>query len=242
MEQIATIEDGVERLLTFRKRPVPDFFLESRDGTNYLDTLIWNGNRIPLFESHFDPQIRAVAQYGQNVAENCALNTYSFCGKDVSLAELIFREVDISEFILHSKIRKVMGFVNGNAANIICVMENGTCANIDMGCTMAPGTGNQSQHRLITKHGMANDRVVADMVPQHQVYVFGSQKCDADYYDDVDMYLYGLNEEDSRKALAIHAIITGQEVWTEWRSNQDRCMRVVEAVFESSRTCTPVYL
>lgn len=242
MEQIATIEAGVERLLTFRKRPVPEFSVISGDGSSFLDTLIWNGNSIPLFESHFDPQIRAVAEYGKTATENCALNTYSFSGKDVSLAELMFREVDIAEFILHSKIKKVMAFVNGSAANIICVMENGTCANIDLGCTMFPGTENQSQHRLITKHGMANDRVVADMVPQHQVYVFGSEKRDADFYDDVDMYLYGLNEEDSRKTLAIHAILTEQEVWTEWQNNQDRCMRVVKAIFESSETCAPVYL
>ena len=241
MEMVRSVEEGVVKLLKFRKRSVPFFMLE-KNNNGFLDTLIWDGNRIPLFDSHFDPQIRAVAQYGNDSGVNCALNGYSFCGRDVSLESLIFREVDIAEFIMHSKVKKVTAFVNGTAANMILVMENGACANMDLGCSMAPGTGNQCQHRLITTHGMANDRGVTDMIPQHQVHVFGMESQNPRWYDDMDVYLYGLNEEDSRKAIAIHAIITGQECWEQWKNNETRCRNVVEAVFKSSEICASVYL
>ena len=46
------------------------------------------------------------------------------------------------------------------------VMEDGTTANLDLGNTMAPGSHIQCQHRLITKHGMANDLSVTDMTVQ----------------------------------------------------------------------------
>ncbi len=239
MEKVTSIREGVVKLLTIRGREVPAFSLEPRKEGEYVDTLVWNGNRIPLFDSRYDPRIRHIAGYGKKTEDNSALNVYSFVGRDVSLDRLMYRELDIAEYILHSKIRKITAFVNRNAANIIAITENGTSANLDLGNTMAPGAHYQCQHRLITSHGMANDLSVTDMTVQHQVYVFGAEGTAV--YDDDEYYLYGLDEAEVAKVLTIHGILTGQQKWDNWADNNRRYRDMIAAVYESDRQGKSVY-
>ncbi len=233
MEKITSIRQGVEKLLQIRGREIPDFALEPQTPEEYTDTLLWQGNRIPLFYSRYEPPIRAVAGYGNHPESNSALNVYAFTGRHISLEQLIYRELDIAEFVLHSRVKKITAFVNQNAANIIAVMENGTAANLDLGNTMAEGAHQQCQHRLITDHGMANDRGVTDMIVQHQVYVFGQEGTEA--YDDDEYYLYGLDEDEVAKVLTVHAILTGKLECSDFAERDMRLRKMVEAVYESDR-------
>lgn len=240
MEKVTDIRQGVEKLLTIRGREIPEFSLEQKPAGGFTPVLLWQGRRIPLFTTRYDPRIRHIAAYGNKTEENSALNVYAFTGSDVSLDQLIYRELCIAEFILHSKIRKITAFVNENAANIIAVMEDSTTANMDLGNTMAPGSHIQCQHRLITKHGMANDLSVTDMTVQHQVYVF-SQEGTA-VYDDDEYYLYGLNEEEVETVLTIHGIFTGHISCDGWEEDHERYLKMIEAVHESARTGKSVVL
>lgn len=234
MEKVTDIRQGVEKLLTVRGREIPEFSLISRQEGGFTPVLLWEGKRIPLFTTRYDPRIRHIATYGNQAEENSALNVYAFTGRDVSLDRLIYRELCIAEYILHSKVKKIMAFVNQNAANIIAVMENDTTANIDLGNTMAPGAHYQSQHRLITKHGMANDLSAADMTVQHQVYIFGENGTSV--YDDDEYYLYGLNEEEVETVLTIHGIFTGHIDCSTWAEDHERYVAMVKAVYDSAET------
>lgn len=240
MEKVTSIHAGVEKLLKIRGREVPEFTLEPRKADAYVDTLVWNGKRIPLLDSRYDPRIRHIANYGAHPEDNSALNVYAFVGSDVPLDLLMYRELDIAEFILHSKVRKITAFVNESAANIIAIMENGTSANLDLGNTMAPGTHYQCQHRLITTHGMANDLSVTDMTIQHQVYVFGAEGTAV--YDDDEYYLYGLSEDEVAKVLTIHGILTGHQKWEDWEERDRRYRAMIDAVYESDKLGKSVYL
>lgn len=240
--KVKSIEEGVEKIFNIRKQFVPSYKIKARQAEEYVDTLIWKDKRIPLMDDCFDFRIRAIAKYGSEATENCALNVYSFVGNDISLSRTIYREMVIAEFILHSSIKKVTAYKNGNAANIIAVMENGTCANIDIGNTMMPGSVNQCQHRLITKKGMANDRGVSDITVQHQVYVYAIDSEKPQIYDDDEHYLYGLEEEEIRKVLAIRAVLLGQEDCDAWISRAERCRKAVEAVYTSDKYRKSIYL
>ena len=240
MEKVRDIRQGVEKLLKIRGREIPEFTFENRQEGGFTPTLLWEGKKIPLFTTRYDPRIRHIAAYGNKVEENSALNVYAFTGSDVSLDRLIYREICIAEFILHSKIVKITAFVNENAANIIAVMEDGTTANMDLGNTMAPGSHIQCQHRLITKHGMANDLSVTDMTVQHQVYIFSEDG--KAVYDDDEYYLYGLSEEEVETVLTIHGIFTGHISCETWQEDHLRYVKMVEAVYESGRTGKPVVL
>ncbi len=234
--KVTSIEEGVKKLIAMRKLPIPQFTLESRHPEEYLDTLVWNGQRIPLFDMHYDPRIEYIARYGKDAEQNSALNVYSFVGNDISLSQLIYQELDIAEYVLHSRMKKLTAFVNQNAANMIVEMESGACANIDLGNTLKPGSANQCEHRLITTHGMANDRAVGTMTVFHQVNLFGIEEEAVTVYDDDEYYLYGLDEVQTRKTRAIHAILTGKdELFGFWEDNDARYRAAVEAVYESDR-------
>ncbi len=256
-DKVTTVEDGVRKLLTVRHRPVPDFTLEPRAPGEYHDTLVWNGNRIPLFDTHFEPRLYRLAPYGEDAGQNCTLNVYSFSGSDVPLNELAYREFDIAELLLHSPIQKVTAFVNGAAANLIAVTENGCCANLDLGCTMAPGSENQCQHRLITRHGMSCDRGAGDMTVPHQINLYTQDSAAPVFYDDDEYYLYGLSDAAVAKVVAIHAILTGERhsgdgtlaffekrkiyekadrpFWADWYALDTRCKKAVAAMYESDK-------
>ena len=240
MEKVTGIREGVEKLLTIRGREIPEFTLEPRKADEFCDTLVWEGKRIPLFSSRYEPRIRAIAGYGSKPEDNSALNVYSFVGRDIPLERLIYRELDIAEFILHSKVKKITAFVNQNAANIIAIMENGTSANLDLGNTMAAGAHYQCQHRLITNHGMANDLSATDMIIQHQLYIFGAEGTQV--YDDDEYYLYGLDEEEVAKVLTIHGILTGHQKCEDWAENDARYRKMIAAVYESDKLGKSVYL
>ena len=240
MEKVTDIREGVEKLLKIRGREIPEFSLENRQESGFTPTLLWNGKRIPLFTTRYDPRIRHIAAYGNVVEENSALNVYAFTGSDVSLDRLIYRELNIAEFILHSKIKKITAFVNENAANIIAVMEDGTTANLDLGNTMAPGSHIQCQHRLITKHGMANDLSVTDMTVQHQVYIFS--ETGTAVYDDDEYYLYGLSEEEVETVLTVHGIFTNHINCETWPEDHIRYLKMIDAVHESGKTGKSVLL
>lgn len=234
------IREGVEKLLRIRGREIPEFSIEFRKEGEFCHTLVWEGKRIPLFTTRYDPRIRHIAGYGSKTEENSALNVYAFTGSDVSLDRLIYRELGIAEFILHSRIQKIAAFVNKNAANIIAVMADGTTANLDLGNTMAPGSHIQCQHRLITKHGMANDLSVTDMIVQHQVYIYGEDGTSV--YDDDEYYLYGLSEEEVETVLTIHGIFTGHISCESWQEDHVRYQKMIQAVYESGKTGKPVFL
>ncbi len=234
--KVTGIEEGVKKLIGMRRLPIPQFSLTPRQSGDYLDTLEWNEQRIPLFDMHYDPRIEYIARYGSDAAQNSALNVYSFAGNDISLSRLIYQELDIAEYILHSRMKTITAFVNRNAANMIVEMESGACANIDLGNTLKPGSTNQCEHRLITTHGMANDRAVGTMTVFHQVNLFGIEDDMAEVYDDDEYYLYGLDEVQTRKARAIHAILIGKDkLFGAWTENDARCRAAVEAVYESDR-------
>ena len=240
MKRLTEICEGVRKLLSLGMREIPEFSLEPREADGYLETLVWNGQRIPLFSSRYERRIRAIAKYGNSAEDNSALNVYCFVGCDIPLDRLIYFELDIAEYVLHSRIKKITAIVNGGAANIIAVMENGTCANMDLGNTMASGAHYQCQHRLITKHGMANDLSAADMTIQHQLYLFG-QEGNA-VYDDDEAYLFGLDEDQVSKALTIHGILTGQQSVEGWAENDVRYRKMVKAVHESNELGKPIYV
>ena len=240
MQKVTSIREGVEKLLKLRGREVPEFTVEDRQEDGFNPTLLWEGKRIPLFTIQYNPRIRRISDYGKTPEENSALNVYSFTGSDVSLDRLIYRELSIAEFILHNKIKKITAFVNGNSANIIAVMGNGTTANIDLGTTMAPGCHAQGQHRLITKHGMANDLSATEMTVQHQVYIFS--ETGTDVYDDDEYYLYGLSEEEVEIVLTVHGIFTGNTNCETWQADHERYLRMVKAVYESGKTGKSVIL
>lgn len=233
MKKVTTVEEGVRKLLEIRHLPTPSFRYEKAKDGAYCDTLLLEGDRIPLLSMRADLQIASLIEYGE-IGGNSAFNVHAFASCDMTMEQLMYREFDIAEAVLHSEIVRVMAYVNGGAANVIATMADGTCANLELGNTLAAGTRHQTLHRIITNHGMANDRALDCQTNVSQLTVFGADG--AQYgFDDDEYYLWGLSEDEVRAVFAIHAIIVGALDASDFARIDARHRATVNAAMESAR-------
>lgn len=241
-KKVESIKEGVERLLTVRDLIIPDFEYIKRPEGELCDLLILEGERIPLLAHRYEPRINRIRSYGNgDPAKNCALNTISFVGKDTSLDALIYREMDLTEYLLHAKINKITAFVKDGAANMLLVTETGSVGGLELGATMAEGAMAQVNHRLITTHGCATDRTVNNVSEQSGVYLFRDDDTRPIEYNDGEYYLFGLSVEESVIATYIFAILQGKVDKNEL-IEQDKHLRKLIGLAKRSSDCgEPVY-
>lgn len=233
MEKVRSIEQGVRKLLELRHVRVPAFrYIKAAKG-EYCDVLELEGKRIPLLAMRTDLQIASLIEYGE-IGGNSALNAHAFASCDMSMEQLMYREFDIAEAVLHSEIVRVMAYVNGGAANVIATMADGTCANLELGNTLAAGARHQTLHRIITNHGMANDRALDCQTTVSQITLFGADGTQRGFDDD-EYYLWGLSEDEVRAVFAIHAIIVGALDASDFDRIDARHRAAVDAAMESAR-------
>ncbi len=233
MEKIKSVEEGVRKLLLTRHLPVPDFRYERARGDALCDILTLGGERIPLLSMRTDLQIAALIDYGK-IGGNSAFNAHAFAPSTVTMEQLMYRELDIAEAVLHSETVRVMAYMNGGAANVIAVMASGACANLELGNTLAEGMHDQCMHRIITSHGMANDRPLDCFTALPQMILFDSDGAQRGFDDD-EYYLWGLSEDEARTVIAIHAIIVGLLDASDFSRIDARHRATIAAAMESAR-------
>lgn len=239
MEKVTSVTEGINKMLRLRGREIPEYTYKHKAEGEYVDTLIYNGEEIPVFDDYYNTHMLYLAQFGEETEKNGALNVYSFVGRDVPLKELMFREMYIAEYVLHTEIASVTAFLQPNAANMILAMKNDTAANLDLGNTMAPGSMNQCQHRLITSKGAACDRGAGDYIATSLVNVFTSEKQEPIGYDDDQLSLYGLSDTDVQKVCTVHGIFTKQVDCSDWSARKARYLKAIDAVYASdAQGCT----
>ncbi|MBR2930155.1 MAG: hypothetical protein IKC32_02890 [Clostridia bacterium] len=237
MTKVTSVEEGVRRLLTVRDRAIPDFRIEPKGEGEYTDHLVLEGERIPLLDARYDPRMNGIRNYGRRApGENCIINTVSHVGRDVSLDDLIYKELDLAEYALVDRIVSVSAFINGGACNLLAKCERGAVAGLELGATLAEGTIPQINHRLITKHGCATDRTVNNVVEQSGVYLFTSDDPRPKEFNDGEYYLYGLSIEESHRAAFIHAIMLGKVDKNELIEQDKHLSALVAAVHRSNES------
>ncbi len=233
MEKVTSVEQGVRKLLAIRHLPIPEFsYLPAANG-ELCDTLVLEGKRLPLLAMRTDLQIASLIEYGA-IGGNSAFNVHAFADSAMSMEQLMYREFDIAEAVLHSEIVRLTAYINGGAANVIAELADGSCANFELGVTLARGTRHQTLHRIITNHGMANDRALDCQTNLSQITLFAADGTQRGYDDD-EYYLFGLGEDEVRAVFAIHAIIVGAEDTGRYGEIDARHRATIAAAFESAR-------
>ncbi len=232
-----SIKEGVASYLKKRYYDVPEYDIIPR-GDGYCETIVLSdGKKVPFLWWRHHSKIRAIHGYANNdVKSVCCVNVYSFASVDDTLRQHIYREIDTAEFILCSKTKKVTAFITGDACNLIAVMESGAVANLELGATTASGTEIQCQHRLITTHGMANDRVVDTMTVQPAISLF-SDSPRPYTYTDTDSYLYGLSPDDVDRVWFLYNMFKGADSADEYITDGKHLEAVVDAVYKSAEVC-----
>ena len=244
VEKVLTVEEGVKKLLSIREYPHPEKMeFHYKTAGELVDTLILGEDKIPLPYWRYEYRIFSLAEYGhENPADNCMLNVYSFVGNDETIEQHLYRELDIAEHLLCSRIAKVTAFKNGDACNLMAVTEAGTLANLELGTTMAPGTVNQCQHRLLTTRGMACDRPVESMVTESSTHLFRNDSIKPTFYNDLEYYLWGLGADDVVRVTYIQDIVKNNVDVAELKANDAHLRRVIAAVLRSDEIGDTVYV
>lgn len=240
MEQIHTIYEGLQSLFVAGQRPAVDFIYEKAGTEHICDHIVFEGERLPVFDWRYSKKYYGVYATVPMLGELSTLKTLDFAPKTQSMAQELFRELDLAEYILRSQVRSIMGFGTEQAANFIVRMKNGTLLSLEMAVTMPAEARREVKHTVFTTNGMASDMVVDNVVVQEQIHVFNDGKNPVTYTDD-DINLFGLSLEDQDICYAIYALLDGREDKEEWKRQEQHLLPLIDGALETLRTGRKYY-
>lgn len=154
-------------------------------------------NDIPLFPWRFNRKFIELKKIvvGQTV-EDVALMRFSCSSKDHaqwSLKALLYKELDLCEYLGGASIKKYYWVIDDSRAsiNMILKLANGILCSIEIGMDQPNNflPALIERHEIIGARGTCSDIVVDTQVPQSSVYVFTEDGMEQ--YKDIDMELHG---------------------------------------------------
>ena len=242
MEKCLTIEDGVKNILKIFEKTPPAWELIPAQAGEYTDTLVLEGERYPLFWWRTDPQVDMMQELAPE-RKICSMKLNRVCPKSWGLETLLYKELDIAEYIIGSRVRTVMNFRNGDSMNMLATMENERAALFELGATLHDGTDEQGRHTYWGEDGMASDRVVSQKLPGKAVYLFTQEQAQPETFHDIFIYVYGLNRTDALKATCIAEILLGRRSIADWQEKDRHYRACIARAAESAAQCRrlPVY-
>ena len=171
----------------------------------------------------------------ESVIENVCL--FRFCcmgSKDKwSLKSLLYREMDLFEFIGNGKIISVQAVIsNDQAGNVILRLDNNALCSIEVGIQMPPDTPMVDRHEIIAQRGVTSDMVVDTQIPQSSIYSYTNKG--RTQYTDVDMELYGFDETQIDHIRSAFQIFKNPGLTEQWQHQHQHLVTLVQMVKESN--------
>ena len=169
-----------------------------------------------------------------SVIENACL--FRFCcmgSKDKwSLSSLLYREMDLLEFIGNGKIISVQAVITGEqASNVILRLDTNALCSIEAGIQMPPDTPLIDRHEIIAQRGVASDLVVDTNVPQSSIYCYTNE---GEFrYTDTDMELYGFDDLQIDHIRSAFQVLKNPDLSKQWQLQHKHLVNLVRMVFES---------
>lgn len=171
-----------------------------------------------------------------NTIENVRMLRFSNVsdGIDLDYASLLYREMDLCEFIGNGKIVSIQGVrTNEKSGNAIVKLDNGIICSVEISTQISAGFDLTDRHEIIAQRGVASDVVVDTMIPQSSIYTF-TEKGESRYRD-TDMELYGFSEEKIDRIRAAFQVLKQPELVQQWKSQHERLVEFVNAAIISDK-------
>lgn len=232
MQTCQTIEDGVRTVLKIYNAASPDW--EYLPG-GLCDRLRIGDRTIPLFWWRTDTQVAQMIRLAPP-RKLCSMKLNRTGTKREGLEPLLYRELDIAQTMLNAPIRKVMCYRRDHSLTMLTTLANERVAVFELAAVLHDDTPEQGRHTYWGENGMASDRVVSQKVPSEAVYLFTDDAEKAQTYNDIFLYMYGLNKTDATKAAAIAEILLGRTDTSDWAMRDAHYRRCIEAAWQSART------
>ena len=242
MKKCVTVEDGVKNILEVYEFTSPGKweFVPCKEGEFY-DTLVLDGKTYPLYFWRCDTQVVQMKGFAPD-RNPCSMKTAQTAHKSVSLQKLLYRELDICQQILDTKVKSVMAFQNGKAMNVMVTMENECVCVLELCCVLNEKSPEQGRRTFWGKNGMASDGVVSQKVKNSSVYLFTEDEEKPETFNDIFQYTYGLEREDVLRACMIAEILMGRRDISDWHQNHAHLETCLQAAEKSANTMERVFL
>lgn len=235
MEKCLTIEAGVKAALKLYdcEPQVSWKYLPAKEG-ELVDKIVLDGEEYPLFWWRSDTQICGLLRRAPE-RKLCSMKLNRSGSKKDGLDSLLYKELDIAELMLDSTIDKIMCFRKAHSLNMLGTMKNERVAVFELAAVLHENTEEQGRHIYWGEEGMASDRVVSQKVASEAVYLFCEDQEKADVYNDIFLYMYGLNKTDATKAACITEILMGWMDISSWKEKDAHYRACIEVSKESDR-------
>ncbi len=220
-----TLQEGLRRVFEYHDEACPAIRIKQ---ARFCRTVGINGQDVPLFSYRTYPKFDAMKKL-ELLGTPCAL-TVTSAGTD-SLGEILFRELDVAEYLLGSETDHITAYRTGDSANLIVGFAGGTTAHMQL--HSARCGVRQFRHELFTTQGMVADRVVDTVIAQHAINLYTEDGYET--YTDADFLLYGLTQEEQETVYGIWDAFHTDAA--ERIARGERLARITEAALTKGRTC-----
>ncbi len=202
--------------------------------------IVINGKEMPLFPwraerrfMEFKNLVDTGATKGISTMRVCHIDR---CGKD--LFDILYREIDICEWVLNSKIAEIFAIKNDKAMNIIAKTDKGYICSFELAATLDKDAEVIDKHEIIAEKGVICDRAVDTQIPQSSIYVLKSNGENITFTD-VDAELYGMDQKDCAKIRNAFDIAKGN---LDYQDNGIHLEAIVAAARKSAETLRNIIL
>jgi len=227
-----TLMEGIKRVFEYNEEECPGICLV--DGEYYRSVMI-NGKAVPIFSYRINPKIAGMkSNQGYNMKSNsllgepCALTSTSV-GSD-PLSSILFRELDVAEFLTDSVVDHITAYTCDKSANLIVRMKN--AARVHMQLHSSPYGERQFHHELFTTQGTVSNRAVDSVIAQHALNIY--TKDGNISFTDFDILLFGLTTEEQEITYGIYdSYHQDQDVLIQ---RAERLARIAQCALSDSRT------
>jgi hypothetical protein len=217
--------------------------LNLQPGYKFIETLIEN-NQVPLMTWRMRRKFIELKKIVTDrvIEEPCLFRISCRSSREnYNLSSLIYREMDLCEFIGNGKIVSVQAMINdSDIANLIVKLDNDILCSIEISTQLPRNTALQDRHEVIGRRGVASDLVVDTQVAQSSVYTFTEQGVIT--YTDTDAELFGFDNDHIDHIRAAFHVLKDPGLVDEWQQQHKHLVDLLKSVFESGKKLEKINL
>ena len=118
-------------------------------------------------------------------------------------------------------------------------LADGKSVSIECSSALPRNTSPLDRHEIISRRGIAGDRVVDTQVPQSSIYLF--RNGEETRYTDVDSELYGLENKEIWIVRAAFAVLRTPSLAAQWNRTDRILRRNVESILNTAKNGKVVF-
>jgi len=232
-------------LQKYEVKPVSTFRLDKKTksgellllpGYDFADVLT-EENEIPLLSWRFKRKFVELKKIvDDSVIENTCLYRFNCMGsKDKwSLSALLYRELDLFEFIGNGRIVSLNAAITNNeAGSVIATLDRGAICSIEVSIQVPSGTVLIDRHEIIAGRGVASDQPVDTQSPMSSIYYY--TRNGEIRFTDVDFELFGLEDVEIEHIRSAFQVLKDPDLGKQWHKQHAHLFQLVKAVFDSDK-------